>query len=89
MSLDENSYNRILSPESTILAQNYNPILNTAHSDPFRPLHNIERYYIDKCVHYDAHLKIGQYVEYDIIVTEEFDDWLESESITTHRQTLR
>jgi len=37
-------------------------------------------------VYHNAHLKIGQYVEYDIIVTQEFDDWLESESIITRRR---
>lgn len=39
-------------------------------------------------MHCSAHLTIGPQVEYDIIVTEEFDDWLESMPIAMRRRVM-
>jgi putative addiction module killer protein len=37
-------------------------------------------------VHFNAHLKIGQDVEYDLVLTQEFKIWLEAEPIGIRRR---
>ena len=37
-------------------------------------------------MHYNAHLRIGQHVEYDLVLTEEFKNWLETAPIGIRRR---